>query len=697
MHGPNLLPCGLASVLSRRSPVRSICFWWRRLGGRRRAQPSIFGTFAGDEHPPGCFAKLATSRIQLIKVPSTLSGFRGGCREPIQQGVSDILMDGASNILEKSSHECMQSWYFTREELEKFSPSRKDGITENKESEIRHLYCSFIRDVGIRLKLPQMTLATAVMLCHRFYLHQSLAKNGWQTVATVCVFLASKVEDTPCPLDYVVRVAYETMYRRDTAAAQRIRQKDVFEKQKALILIGERLLLTTIRFDFNIQHPYRPLFDAMQNLGINQKEVKQVAWNFVNDWLKTTLCLQYKPQYIAAGSLYLAAKLHNIKLPLHGAQVWWHQFDVAPKPLEAVIHQMMELTAVKKLMPARPNPVKLKETLCEAKLSLSNSPDSVLNQSSLLISSSSPDIGEPDQVQVDSCQYLISSHTGDCRVSGPDSSLLNTCANRNVSCKAHDEESLDQALITKHDNGMMSSSNQTSLDATIGTEGSAMKQDVSHCNDFNIRVNDESLNQVSRNQHGGVPLPDVVSLDAKVDKESSRCVEPLIANSSCCTDSVNVDSLCPDQRLAVAASGPTDDAPSVLLAKVESDPLSAKLENIDVARIKGLLMKRKSRREIQEQAIALDGLSEEAWIERELETGIVTKQEANCAAISDELSDEAWIERELESGIVVGPRNEQAITFDGLSENDWIERELESGIIVEPAPAIKKRRLESRC
>lgn len=443
--------------------------------------------------------------------------------------------------------------------------------------------------------------------------------------------------------------------------------------------------------------------------------------------LKTTLCLQYKPQYIAAGSLYLAAKLHNIKLPLHGAHVWWHQFDVAPKPLEgmwtirwiisllyllhfwnmkrrrcisaAVIHQMMELAAVKKLMPARPNPVKQKETLCEAKLGLSNSPDSVLNQSSLLISSSSPDIGEPsDHVQVDSCQYLISSHTDDCRISGPDSSLLNTCANRNVSSKAHDE--LDQALITKHDNGMMPSSNQTSLDATVGTEGSAeyMKQDVSHCNDLNIRVNEESLNQVSRNQHGdGVTLPDMLSLDAAVDKESSWRVEPLIANSGCCSDSVNVDSLCTDQRLTDAASCPTDDAPSVLLAKVESDPLSAKLENIDVARIKGLLMKRKSRREIQEQAIASDGLSEEAWIERELESGIVTEQETNCAAISDELSEEAWIERELESGIVVGPRNEQAITFDGLSENDWIERELESGIIVEPAPAIKKRKLESSC
>ncbi|CAL5029919.1 unnamed protein product [Urochloa decumbens] len=623
-------------------------------------------------------------------------------------------MDGEPKILEKLSHENMYSWYFTREELEKFSPSRKDGITESKESEVRQLYCSFIRDVGIRLKLPQMTLATAIMFCHRFYLHQSLAKNGWQTVATVCVFLASKTEDTPCPLDHVVRVAYETMYKRDTAAAQRIRQKDVFEKQKALILIGERLVLTTIRFDFNIQHPYRPLFDAMRNLGIDQKEVKQVAWNFVNDWLKTTLCLQYKPQYIAAGSLYLTAKLHNIKLPLHGARVWWHQFDVAPKPLEAVIQQMMEHAAVKKLMPARPSPVKQKQVPCEAKLHVSNSPDSVLNQSSLLISSSSPDIGEPsDHMQVDSCQYLISSHTGDGRVSGPDSTLLNV-AYINVSSKAHDEEGLDQASITKHDDEMMSCSNQTSLDAIAATEGSAecMKQDVSHCT-----VSGKKLNQASRNWHGGSmnPLPVVISVGAKVDKESTWCVEPLIGSSNRCTDSLNADSLCTDQRLAGAASGPSDDAPSASAVVVEADPLRAELKKVDVARIKDLLLKRKRQREIQERAIGSDDLSEEAWIETELESGIVTKQEAAVsddeawierelesgivtkqeAAVSEGLSDEAWIERELESGIVVGPRNKQAITLDGLSEDDWIERELESGIIVEPVPASKKQKLKS--
>ncbi|KAG2568921.1 hypothetical protein PVAP13_7NG362300 [Panicum virgatum] len=597
-------------------------------------------------------------------------------------------MDGEPKILDKLSHERMYSWYFTREELEKFSPSRKDGITESKELELRHLYCSFIRDVGIRLKLPQMTLATAIMFCHRFYIHQSLAKNGWQTVATVCVFLASKAEDTPCPLDHVVRVAYETMYRRDTAAAQRIRQK------KALILIGERLVLTTIRFDFNIQHPYRPLFDAMRNLGINQKEVKQVAWNFVNDWLKTTLCLQYKPQYIAAGSLYLAAKLHNIKLPLHGAHVWWHQFDVAPKPLEAVIQQMMEHAAVKKLMPARPSPVKQKEVPCEAKLHISNSPDSVLNQSSLLISSSSPDIGEPsDPMQLDSCQYLTSSHTSDGRVSGPDSSSLSVSAYINVSRKVHDEESLHQASITKHDAGMMSCSNQTSLDAIAATEGSAecMQLDASHCT-----VNGKILNQASRNWHGGNvnPLSVVISLDAKVDKESTWCVEPLIGSSNHCSDSLIADSLCTDQILADVASVPINNASSALPVLVEAVPSRAELKNVDVVRIKDLLSKRKRQREVQERAIGSDDLGEEAWIERELESGIVMKQEA---AASDELSDEAWIERELEAGIVVGPRNKQAITLDGLSEDDWIERELESGIILGPASASKKQKLDSSC
>ncbi|KAJ1277777.1 hypothetical protein BS78_04G029100 [Paspalum vaginatum] len=247
------------------------------------------------------------------------------------------------------------SWYLSREEVERGSPSRRDGIGAAKEAELRATYCSFIRDVCVRLQLPQITLSTAILLCHRFYLRQSHAKNEWQTVATVCVFLASKIEDTPCSVKHVAIVAYETMYRKNPDAAKRIREEEVRAKQEALILVGETLLLSTIRFDFNIQHPYEPLKLALKNLGISQKEVRQTAMSLINDTLPTTLGVQFKPHYIAAGSLFLAAKFHNVMLPSQNGRVWWHEFDVAPKQLQAVTQQMSEL--FKKRDPCSTGPV----------------------------------------------------------------------------------------------------------------------------------------------------------------------------------------------------------------------------------------------------------------------------------------------------------------------------------------------------
>lgn len=53
--------------------------------------------------------------------------------------------------------------------------------------------------------------------------------------------------------------------------------------------------------------------------------------------LRTTLCLQYKPHYIAAGSLYLASKFQKVKLPSEKGKVWWMQFEVSPKLLEGLL------------------------------------------------------------------------------------------------------------------------------------------------------------------------------------------------------------------------------------------------------------------------------------------------------------------------------------------------------------------------
>uniref|UniRef100_A0A0D9XC48 Cyclin-like domain-containing protein n=1 Tax=Leersia perrieri TaxID=77586 RepID=A0A0D9XC48_9ORYZ len=200
------------------------------------------------------------------------------------------------------------SWYFSRKEIEENSLSRRDGIDLKKESYLRKSYCTFLQDLGMRLKVPQVTIATAIVFCHRFFLRQSHAKNDRRTIATVCMFLAGKVEETPRPLKDVILISYEIIHKKDPAAVQRIKQK---------------------------YSPIMPIYHALK--GVYR--------------LRTSLCLQFKPHHIAAGAIFLAAKFLKVKLPSDGEKVWWQEFDVTPRQLEEVSNQMLELYEQNRVAP----------------------------------------------------------------------------------------------------------------------------------------------------------------------------------------------------------------------------------------------------------------------------------------------------------------------------------------------------------
>ncbi|CAO2835111.1 unnamed protein product [Amaranthus hypochondriacus] len=168
-----------------------------------------------------------------------------------------------------------------------------------------------------------------------------------QTVATACMFLATKAEDCFRPLRDVTLVAYELIYKWDPSAAERIKQQKIYNKQNELILAAENLLLVTIAFDISIQHPYIPLVNALKQLKITNNVVAMAAWNLLHEWYKTTLCLQYKPQYIAAASLSIPAMLLNFKLPRVEGKPWWLSFEVSPVKLQEVTQHMLRYFKLK--------------------------------------------------------------------------------------------------------------------------------------------------------------------------------------------------------------------------------------------------------------------------------------------------------------------------------------------------------------
>lgn len=44
-------------------------------------------------------------------------------------------------------------WYLSRKEIEENSPSRLNGIDLKKETYLRKSYCTFLQDLGMRLKV----------------------------------------------------------------------------------------------------------------------------------------------------------------------------------------------------------------------------------------------------------------------------------------------------------------------------------------------------------------------------------------------------------------------------------------------------------------------------------------------------------------------------------------------------------------
>ncbi|KAK1294175.1 Cyclin-T1-4 [Acorus calamus] len=165
----------------------------------------------------------------------------------------------------------------SRDEIERCSPSRRDGIDSMRETQLRYSYCAFLQNLGLRLQLPQTTIGTAMVLCHRFFFRRSHANHDRFLIATAALFLAAKSEETPCPLDDVLKASCELCHKQDFTFFSYLLPVDWLKQYKERVLEAEQMILMTLNFELDVQHPYDPLTSVLKKLGLSQTALLNMA------------------------------------------------------------------------------------------------------------------------------------------------------------------------------------------------------------------------------------------------------------------------------------------------------------------------------------------------------------------------------------------------------------------------------------
>ncbi|KAE8445808.1 hypothetical protein EG329_012866 [Mollisiaceae sp. DMI_Dod_QoI] len=250
-------------------------------------------------------------------------------------------------------------WLFTEDEMLS-TPSILDGLTPEEERVRRAKGVNFILQVGILLKLPQLTLAVASTFFQRFYMRKSLvpekggihqylpfsnahsqfkARKGSltlapaQSIAATALFLATKTEEN-CRKTKEIVIAVAKVAQKNASLIIDEQSKEYWRWRDSMLLY-EETMLEELTFDLVLKSPYTVLYGFLQQLHLGEnKPVRNVAWAFLNDSCMTTLALTQSAKDIAIGAVYFALKFQGESLlDDEDGSPWWEQLGGDPEKI----------------------------------------------------------------------------------------------------------------------------------------------------------------------------------------------------------------------------------------------------------------------------------------------------------------------------------------------------------------------------
>lgn len=208
----------------------------------------------------------------------------------------------------------------------------------DEEREKRGKGCNFILQVGIALKLPQLTLSTASTFLHRFYMRHSVQKHHYYDTGATALYLATKVEENMRKFEQLITECVRVAQKNPTLVVDK--ESKEFWKWRDVIIEKEELLLEAICFDMTFEQPYTLLISFTHILKCETRLLMKTAWSFVNDSYMTMLCLLFPSRTIAAAALYCAAKHCKVEFEDQDNKPWWEIIGVKIKDIKRACNYM---------------------------------------------------------------------------------------------------------------------------------------------------------------------------------------------------------------------------------------------------------------------------------------------------------------------------------------------------------------------
>ncbi|XP_012874238.1 PREDICTED: cyclin-T1 [Dipodomys ordii] len=233
-------------------------------------------------------------------------------------------------------------WYFSREQLEN-SPSRRFGLDSDKELSYRQQAANLLQEMGQRLFVSQLTINTAIVYMHRFYMIQSFTQFPGDSVAPAALFLAAKVEEQPKKLEHVIKVAHACLHPQESLPDTR---SEAYLQQVQDLVILESIILQTLGFELTIDHPHTHVVKCTQLVRAS-KDLAQTSYFMATNSLHlTTFSLQYTPPVVACVCIHLACKWSNWEIPVStDGKHWWEYVDatVTLELLDELTHEFLQI------------------------------------------------------------------------------------------------------------------------------------------------------------------------------------------------------------------------------------------------------------------------------------------------------------------------------------------------------------------